>query len=156
MLMRNLGRTGLKVSAFCLGTNTFGRMTDQAASDAVLDAFVEGGGNFIDTADGYSHWKPGNRGGESESILGQWMRDRGNRGSVVIATKVGRHPEFVGLAPDNVARAADASLRRLQTDYIDLYYAHYDDPERPIEEVAATFDSLVRAGKVRHVAISNM
>jgi aryl-alcohol dehydrogenase (NADP+) len=154
--VKRIGSSDLEIFPLNLGGNTFGNTTDRAQSEKVLDAFAEGGGNFIDTADGYSHWKPGNRGGESETILGEWMRARVNRSSVVIATKVGRHPDFVGLAPDNVARAAEASLQRLQTDYIDLYYAHYDDPERPIEEIAETFDSLVRAGKVRYVAISNM
>lgn len=154
--MTRIGTSDLEIFPLGLGGNTFGMTTNAAESETVLDAFVEGGGNFIDTADSYSSWVPGNRGGESETILGEWMRRRGNRGSVVVATKVGAHPEFRGLAPDNVARAADASLRRLRTDYIDLYYAHYDDEERPIEEIAATFDALVKANKVRYVGISNV
>jgi aryl-alcohol dehydrogenase-like predicted oxidoreductase len=156
MNMARIGASDLEVFPLGLGGNTFGGRTDAAASEEVLDAFAAGGGNFVDTADSYSHWVPGNRGGESETVLGEWMRRRGNRASVVVATKVGGHPEFKGLAPDTIARAADASLRRLQTDYIDLYYAHHDDPAVPVAEIANAFDALVRAGKVRHVAISNL
>jgi aryl-alcohol dehydrogenase (NADP+) len=154
--MTRIGLSDLNIFPLGLGGNTFGMTTGSAASETVLDAFVQGGGNFIDTADSYSAWVPGNRGGESETILGEWMRRRRNRTSLVVATKVGAHPEFKGLAPDNVARAADASLRRLQTDYIDLYYAHYDDPDRSIEEIATTFDALVKAAKVRYVGVSNV
>ncbi|HEX2201977.1 MAG TPA: aldo/keto reductase [Longimicrobium sp.] len=154
--MTRIGDSPLELFPLGLGGNTFGNTTDAAASEAVLDAFVEGGGNLIDTADAYAYWKPGNRGGESETILGEWMRRRGNRASVLIATKVGAHPEFKGLAPENIARAAEASLRRLQTDTIDLYYAHYDEAGRPIEEIAGAFDRLVREGKVRAVGISNV
>ena len=152
MLMRNLGRTGLKVSAFCLGTNTFGRATDQAASDAVLDAFVEGGGNFIDTADVYGR-------GESEKILGNWLLARRNRGRQIVATKVGLPmgdaPNERGLSRHWIMAGVEASLRRLQTDYIDLYQAHRDDRETPLEETLRAFDDLVRQGKVRYVASSN-
>ena len=127
MLMRKLGRTGLKVSALCLGGNTFGWTTDQTASEAVLDAYVEAGGNFIDTADVYSRWAPGNAGGESETVLGTWMRGRGNRHAVVIATKVmapmGPGPNDTGLSRQHIMQGVEASLRRLQTDYIDLYQA---------------------------------
>lgn len=154
--MARIGTSELEVFPLGLGGNTFGNTTDAAASETVLDAFLEGGGNFVDTADSYSAWVPGNRGGESETILGEWMHERGNRRSVILATKVGGHPEFRGLAPDNIARAVDESLSRLRTDYIDLYYAHYDDPERPIEEIAESFDALVRAGKVRYLAASNL
>lgn len=154
--MARIGASDLDVFPLGLGGNTFGGRTDAAASEEVLDAFVAAGGNFVDTADSYSYWVPGNRGGESETVLGDWMRRRGNRASVVVATKVGGHPEFKGLAPDTIARAADASLQRLKTDYIDLYYAHHDDPAVPVAEMAAAFDALVRAGKVRHVAISNL
>lgn len=154
--MRRVGGSDLEIYPLGLGGNTFGNTTDKEASERVLDAFVNAGGNHIDTADSYSAWVPGNRGGESEAILGEWMRRRGNRGSLVIATKVGAHPEFKGLAPENIARAAEASLRRLQTDYVDLYYAHYDDEGRPIEEIATAFDRLVREGKVRYVGISNL
>lgn len=154
--MVRVGTSDLMIFPLGLGGNTFGMTTDAEGSERVLDAFVEGGGNFIDTADSYSAWVPGNRGGESETIIGEWMRRRGNRDTVVIATKVGAHPEFKGLAPDNIARAADASLQRLQTDFIDLYYAHYDDEGVPIEEIATAFDALVRAGKVRYIGISNL
>lgn len=153
--MRRMGTTELEIFPLGLGGNTFGNTTDAAASEAVLDAFLAGGGNFIDTADQYSYWKPGNRGGESETILGEWMQKRGNRQRVILATKVGGHPSRKGLAPDNVAAAVEDSLRRLRTDCIDLYYAHFDDEPRPIEEIAATFDALVKQGKVRHVGISN-
>lgn len=154
--MARIGGSEMEIFPLGLGGNTFGNTTDQAQSMEVLDAFVAGGGNFIDTADSYSHWKPGNRGGESETILGEWMRRRGNRGRVVMATKVGGMPGLKGLAPGTIARAADESLRRLGTDYIDLYYAHHDDPAVPVPEIAAAFDALVRAGKVRYLAISNL
>jgi aryl-alcohol dehydrogenase-like predicted oxidoreductase len=156
MSMVRIGASELEIFPLGLGGNTFGNTTDERASMEVLDAFMAAGGNFIDTADSYSYWKPGNQGGESETILGAWMRQRGNRGDVVIATKVGGHPEFKGLAPDTIARAADESLRRLGTDRIDLYYAHHDDPDVPVAEIATAFDALVRAGKVRYVAISNL
>lgn len=154
--MTRIGASDLEIFPLGLGGNTFGNTTDQEASEVVLDAFVDAGGNHIDTADSYSAWVPGNRGGESETVLGAWMKSRRNRQSMIIASKVGAHPEFQGLAPDNVIRAAEASLRRLQTDYIDLYYAHYDDESQSIEDIASAFDRLVRDGKVRYVAISNM
>jgi aryl-alcohol dehydrogenase-like predicted oxidoreductase len=146
----------LDVFPINLGGNTFGWTTDEAASAAVLDAYVAGGGNFVDTSDSYSAWVPGHVGGESESIIGRWMTARGSRASVVVATKVSQHPEHKGLAPANIAAAADASLERLQTDYIDLYYAHYDDGVTPMVEIAAAFNDLVVAGKVRAVGVSNM
>lgn len=154
--MRRIGDSDLEIYPLGLGGNVFGNTADKAASERVLDAFVAVGGNHIDTADSYSAWVPGNKGGESETILGEWMKNRGNRQSIVLATKVGAHPEFRGLAPDNIARAAEESLRRLQTDYIDLYYAHYDDEGVAIEEIAAAFDRLVRDGKVRYVGVSNL
>lgn len=153
---RRIVGTELDVFPLGLGGNVFGMTADAAASEAVLDAFVEGGGNMIDTADSYSAWVPGNRGGESETILGEWIRRRGNRHQVIMATKVGAHPELKGLRPETIARAADASLGRLQTDFIDLYYAHHDDEEVPIADIAGAFDRLVEAGKVRYVAISNL
>ena len=159
MLMRKLGRTGLKVSALCLGGNTFGWTTDQAASEAVLDAFMEAGGNFIDTADVYSRWAPGNKGGESETVLGKWMAARKNRHTVLMATKVmgpmGPGPNDSGLSRQHIMEAVEASLRRLQTDYIDLYQAHWDDRETPLEESLRAFDDLVRQGKVRYLGASN-
>ena len=159
MLMRKLGRTGLRVAALCLGGNTFGWTTDQKASEAVLDAYVEAGGNFIDTADVYSRWAAGNVGGESETVLGHWMTARRNRPAVVIATKVmgqmGPGPNDTGLSRQHIVQGVEASLRRLQTDYIDLYQAHWDDRETPLDETLRAFDDLVRQGKVRYIGASN-
>jgi len=159
MLMRKLGRTGLSVAALCLGGNTFGWTTDQKASEAVLDAYMEAGGNFIDTADVYARWAPGNKGGESETVLGIWMAARRNRHAVVMATKVcgpmGPGPNDKGLSRQHIVEGVEASLKRLQTDYIDLYQAHWDDKETPLEESLRAFDDLVRAGKVRYVGSSN-
>jgi aryl-alcohol dehydrogenase-like predicted oxidoreductase len=159
MLMRRLGRTGLKVAALCLGGNTFGWTTDQAASEAVLDAYVAAGGNFIDTADIYSRWAPGNTGGESETALGAWMAARKNRQAVVVATKLGGPmgpgPNDKGLSRAHMMQAVEASLRRLRTDYIDLYQAHWDDADTPLEEALRGFDDLVRQGKVRYIGASN-
>jgi aryl-alcohol dehydrogenase-like predicted oxidoreductase len=147
------------VAALCLGGNTFGWTTDQQASEAVLDAYVEAGGNFIDTADVYSRWAPGNKGGESEAALGLWMTARKNRASVLIATKVcgpmGAGPNDKGLSRAHIMDGVEASLRRLQTDYIDLYQAHWDDRETPLEETLRAFDDLVRQGKVRYIGASN-
>ncbi len=158
-MLRTLGRTDLQVAPLCLGGNVFGWTADEAASFAVLDAYLESGGNFVDTADSYSRWVPGNVGGESETILGRWMRARGNRQQVIVATKVGAamgdEPDQKGLSPRHIMRSVEASLRRLQTDYIDLYQAHYDDPDTPQEETLATFDALVRQGKVRWLGASN-
>ena len=160
MLVRRLGRTGLKVAAFCLGGNTFGWTTDQRASEAVLDAYVEAGGNFVDTADVYSRYAPGNVGGESETVLGKWMKARGNRTQVVLATKVnaamGDGPNDRGLSRQHIMDGVEASLRRLQTDYLDLYQAHADEPDAPpLEETLRAFDDLVRQGKVRYLGCSN-
>src|ERR1700704_4801071 len=128
MLMRKLGRTGLKVAALCLGGNTFGWTTDQKASEAVLDAYVEAGGNFIDTADVYSRWAPGNPGGISEEIIGRWLKARGNRRELIVATKVRgtmwKGPNGEGLSRAHIMQACDDSLRRLQVDVIDLYQTH--------------------------------
>jgi aryl-alcohol dehydrogenase-like predicted oxidoreductase len=157
--MRKLGRTGLKVAALCLGGNTFGWTTDQQASEAVLDAYLEAGGNFIDTADVYSRWVPGNTGGESETALGKWMSARKNRAKVIMATKVmgpmGPGPNDTGLSRTHIVEGVEASLRRLQTDYIDLYQAHWDDRDTPLEETLRAFDDLVRSGKVRYIGASN-
>jgi aryl-alcohol dehydrogenase-like predicted oxidoreductase len=159
MLTRTLGRTGLKVTALCLGGNTFGWTTDQKASEAVLDAYVEAGGNFIDTADVYARWAPGNTGGESETALGVWMAARGNRQRVIIATKLGGPmgpgPNDSGLSRQHMMQAVEASLRRLQTDYIDVYQAHWDDKDTPLQETLRAFDDLVRQGKVRYLGASN-
>jgi aryl-alcohol dehydrogenase-like predicted oxidoreductase len=151
-----LGRTGLDVFPLCLGGNVFGWTVDEAGSFAVLDAYAAAGGNFVDTADAYSTWAAGNRGGESEEIIGRWLAARGNRDRMIVATKVGRLPGKSDLRADTIRQAAEDSLRRLRTDYIDLYYAHGDDnQEIPLEETLGAFDELVRAGKVRHVAASN-
>jgi len=153
--MTKIGTSDLDVFPLALGGNTFGWTSDEATSHAVLDAFVASGGNFVDTADGYSAWVPGNSGGESETIIGSWFAARGNRDSVVLGTKVSQHPDFKGLGGANVLAAADASLARLGTDYIDLYYAHFDDASTPLEETASAFNDLVVAGKVRNIAVSN-
>jgi aryl-alcohol dehydrogenase-like predicted oxidoreductase len=151
-----LGRTDLDVHPLCLGGNVFGWTADEEASFAVLDQYAAAGGNFVDTADAYSAWVPGHEGGESETIIGRWLTARGNRDRMVIATKVGRLKGLADLHADTIRRACDESLRRLQTDRIDLYYAHGDDnPEIPLDETMAAFDELVRAGKVRYVAASN-
>jgi Predicted oxidoreductases (related to aryl-alcohol dehydrogenases) len=159
MLMRKLGRTELNVSAICLGGNVFGWTCDEPTSFAVLDAFVAGGGNFIDTADVYSAWVPGNQGGESETILGRWLATRKNRDQVIIATKVGSQmgndPKKKGLSRQYIMQAVDASLQRLQTDYIDLYQAHWDDPDTPLEETLEAFNDLIKQGKVRYIGASN-
>ncbi|MEU6593853.1 aldo/keto reductase [Streptomyces sp. NPDC046881] len=154
--LRKLGSSDLEVFPLALGGNVFGWTADEQASFAVLDAYTAAGGNFIDTADAYSAWVEGNQGGESETIIGKWVRARGNRSDVVIATKVSQHPEYQGLSAANIKAAADASLRRLDTDYIDLYYTHFDKPEVPVEEIIGALDELVKAGKVRQIAASNI
>ncbi|MET8560799.1 aldo/keto reductase [Streptomyces flaveolus] len=154
--LRELGSSDLEVFPLALGGNVFGWTADERTSFAVLDAYTAAGGNFIDTADSYSAWIEGNQGGESEAIIGKWAKARGNRSDVVIATKAGQHPEYQGLSAANIKAAADASLRRLHTDYIDLYYTHFDKPEVPVEEIIGALDELVRAGKVRHIAASNI
>jgi aryl-alcohol dehydrogenase-like predicted oxidoreductase len=150
-----IGHSDLDVFPLALGGNVFGWTVGAAGSEEVLDKFVAGGGNFVDTADGYSAWVDGNSGGESETIIGNWMSARGNRDSVVVGTKVSQHPDFTGLSAGNVAAAADASLARLKADHIDLYYAHFDDPSVPLEETVGAFNDLVVAGKVRWVGVSN-
>jgi aryl-alcohol dehydrogenase-like predicted oxidoreductase len=153
--MMMLPHTDLRVHPLCLGGNVFGFSADVSNSEVVLDYYFDNGGNFVDTADMYSQWAPGHVGGESETIIGNWMKKRGNRREMVIATKVSKLDTRPGLKPANIAAACDDSLRRLQTDYIDLYYAHQDDPDTPIEETLGAFDSLVKAGKVRYIAASN-
>jgi aryl-alcohol dehydrogenase-like predicted oxidoreductase len=146
-----LGRTGLDVFPLCLGGNVFGWTADERQSHAILDAYVEAGGNFVDTANSYlvEH-------GRSETIIGRWLAARGGRDRLAIGTKVGGGRGTVRtLHPDTVEREAQASLERLQTDYIDVYYAHFDDHDTPLEETVRAFDALVRAGTVRHIAASN-
>lgn len=153
---RRLGASGLTTPPLILGGNVFGWTADERTSSAILEAFIAGGGRMIDTADSYSAWLPGHRGGESESIIGAWLRARGRRDDVLIATKVGGEMDgSKGLAPDRIARSAEGSLRRLDTDYIDLYFAHVDDPATPLADVLEAFDRLVRAGKVRAIGASN-
>jgi aryl-alcohol dehydrogenase-like predicted oxidoreductase len=153
--MNRIGDTGLEVFPLCLGGNVFGWTADEAASFAVLDAYTDAGGNFIDTADSYPQWAQGCHGGESETIIGRWLARRRSRDDVIIATKVGQSRHQPGLSPANIRTAAEASLRRLGTSHIDLYYAHEDDPATPLEDTIAAFDSLVRQGKARYVAASN-
>ncbi|WP_405147015.1 aldo/keto reductase [Sphaerisporangium sp. NBC_01403] len=153
--MKNIDKTDLTVFPLCLGGNVFGWTADRDTSFAVLDAYAEAGGDFIDTADSYSAWIPGNAGGESETIIGEWMAERGNRDSLVVATKVGQQPGAEGLSAANIRTSAEGSLRRLRTDRIDLYYAHSDDRSTPLEETLTAFDELVREGKVRHIGASN-
>jgi|SRR5258707_1961752 aryl-alcohol dehydrogenase-like predicted oxidoreductase len=153
--MARIGSTKLEVFPLALGGNVFGWTADEKTSFAVLDAYAAAGGNFVDTADVYSAWAPGNSGGESETIIGRWLSSRGNREKMIIATKVGMHPKLSGLAPATIRTAAEKSLRRLQTDYIDLYYAHQDDENTPLEETLRAFGELVEEGKVRYVAASN-
>ena len=153
--MIRIPKSDLTVHPLCLGGNVFGFSADVANSEIVLDYYFDNGGNFVDTADMYSQWAPGHVGGESETIIGNWMKRRGNRAKMVIATKVAKLDTRPGLKPANIKEACDDSLRRLQTDYIDLYYAHQDDPDTPIEETLSAFDSLIKAGKVRYIAASN-
>src|SRR5574341_1385758 len=159
MDLRALGATNLTISNFCLGTMQFGRTADEPASFAVMDAFIAAGGNFIDTADIYSNWAPGNPGGISEEIIGRWLKQRGNRDSIVIATKVrgqmweGHDGE--GLSPSHITRAVEDSLRRLQVEAIDLYQCHWPDENTPIEQTLAVFGDLIAAGKVRYIGASN-
>lgn len=139
-----------------LGGNVFGWAADRDESFAVLDAFVEAGGSQIDTADSYSRWVPGNSGGESETIIGDWLTERGNRDQLFIGTKVGALPGLDNLKPDTIRHAIEASLRRLQTDHVDLYWSHFDDLDTSIEDTVTAFDGLVQAGKVRYVGASNL
>ena len=153
--MAHILHTDLDVFPLCLGGNVFGWTADERHSFDVLDAYAAAGGNFIDTADAYSSWVPGHVGGESETILGRWMATRGTRHRMTIATKVGRGPGHLGLSARTIRAAAEASLRRLAIDRIDLYYAHADDPDTPLAESLGAFDALVKEGKVRFIAASN-
>ena len=148
-------KTELSVYPLCLGGNVFGWSADEAQSHDVLDAYTSHGGNFIDTADVYSEWKDGNSGGDSEAIIGSWLKKRGNRSEVVIATKVAKLSTRPGLSAANIKAAVDESLKRLQSEYIDIYYAHEDDQNTPLEETLGAFDEIVKSGKVRYIAASN-
>ncbi len=153
-----LGTTDLQVAPLNLGGNVFGWTLDERASFGILDTFTAKGFNFVDTADTYSHWVPGNKGGESETIIGNWLRSRGGRDRMVIATKVGSAtadaPKNIGKA--HILKTAEESLRRLGTDYIDLYYTHYDDERTPVTETLEAYDQLIREGKVRYIGASNI
>ncbi|UKF80297.1 aldo/keto reductase [Clavibacter californiensis] len=150
-----LGSSGLEVLPLSFGGNVFGWTADEATSFQLLDAYTAAGGNFIDTADVYSAWKPGNSGGESEEIIGRWLASRGRPDDLVIATKVGAHEAAKGTSRDSVRRGVEASLRRLGVDAIDLYYAHVDDRDTPIEETVTALAELVAEGKVRAIGASN-
>ena len=151
--MLTLPETDLVVHELCLGGNVFGWGADESGSRAVLDAYKGHGGNFIDTADVYSEWKPGNQGGESEAIIGNWLQGQ-DRSKFVIATKVAKLSTRPGLRPENIIAACNDSLKRLQTDYIDLYYSHHDDQEVPIAETLGAYQQLINEGKVRYIAAS--
>jgi aryl-alcohol dehydrogenase-like predicted oxidoreductase len=157
MEMRRLGRSELHVAPLALGGNVFGWTADEAASFAVLDAFVDAGFNLVDTADSYSRWIPGHVGGESESIIGQWLKQGGRRDRVLIATKVGKPmgDKLRGLSPEYIARAAEDSLRRLGIETIDLYQSHDDDPDTPIADTLGAYARLIEQGKVRAIGASN-
>jgi aryl-alcohol dehydrogenase-like predicted oxidoreductase len=151
--LRPLGRTGLKVSPLCLGGNVFGWSADEDTSFEILEAYANAGGNFLDTANSYSGWAPGNRGGESETIIGRWLKGRRDRDAVVIASKCGMEPK--GLSRDHILREAEGSLRRLDVERIDLYYAHEDDADTPLEETLGAFGELVDQGLVTAIGASN-
>lgn len=156
MQKRTIGQSDLQVTPFCFGGNVFGWTADRDTSFSILDALVAHGHNFIDTADVYARWQPGSTGGDSEKVLGEWFQDRKKRDQVVLATKCGGPmPGGKGLKPEYIRHAVDESLGRLKTDYIDLYYAHQDDPETPMEDVLGAYDGLIKAGKVRWIACSN-
>ncbi len=157
MTTRRIGRSDLHVKPFCFGGNVFGWTADEAMSFRLLDAFVDAGFDFIDTADVYSAWVPGHKGGESETVLGKWFRQSGKRDRIVLATKVGMQmaPDKTGLAPAYIRKAVEDSLRRLQTDRIDLYQSHRDDPDTPLAETLGVYDDLIKAGKIRVIGASN-
>ncbi|HWJ28791.1 MAG TPA: aldo/keto reductase [Flavisolibacter sp.] len=156
MEKRKLGNSGIEVAPFTLGGNVFGWTIDEAASFQVLDAYLDAGYSLVDTADVYSRWKEGNQGGESETIIGNWVKTRKNRSQVIIATKVGGDMgEGKNLRKDYILKAAEASLKRLQTDYIDLYQSHWDDVNTPVEEALEAYAQLIKEGKVRAIGASN-
>ena len=155
MQKRRIGNSELQVASLMFGGNVFGWSADEAASFTILDAFVDAGLNFIDTADVYSVWVPGNQGGESETILGKWFRRSGKREQIVLATKVAKHPQRKGLSAGNIQAAVEDSLRRLQTDYIDVYFSHEDASDTPLAETLGAYQRLIEAGKVRVIGASN-
>lgn len=157
MERRRLGNSGLEVAPFAFGGNVFGWTVDEKTGFELLDAFVANGFNLVDTADVYPKWVPGNQGGESEELIGNWLQRSGRRHGVVVATKVGMEmaPDRKGLSKEHILRSAEESLRRLQTDYIDLYQSHKDDPSTPLEETLEAYDQLIKEGKVRAIGASN-
>src|SRR5215468_466129 len=157
MKKRKLGNSGLEVSPLCFGCNVFGWTVKEPTAFTLLDALVSSGINFIDTADVYSRWAPGNSGGESETVIGNWLKRSGARHHVIIATKVGMEmgPNRKGLSKPYILRSAEESLRRLQTDYIDLYQSHTDDPETPMDETLEAYAELIKQGKVKAIGASN-
>ncbi|HEX7936275.1 MAG TPA: aldo/keto reductase [Paraburkholderia sp.] len=155
MQKRRIGRSELQVAPLMFGGNVLGWTIDEATSFSILDAFVDAGLDFIDTADVYSAWAPGNQGGESETIIGKWFRQSGKRERIVLATKVSKHPQRKGLSAANIQAAVEDSLRRLQTDYIDIYFSHDDDTETPLAETLGAYQRLIEAGKVRVIGASN-
>ena len=157
MNLRPLGRSGLQVSPLCFGGNVFGWTADEATSFRLLDAWVDAGFNFVDTADVYSRWAPGHTGGESEAVIGRWLKQNGKRNRIVLATKVGKDmgDGKVGLRPEYIRQAVDASLTRLQTDHIDLYQSHDDDATVPLADTLGAYSDLIKAGKVRAIGASN-
>jgi len=158
MKKRQLGNTDLEVYPITFGGNVLGWTIDQETSVAILNGFTDAGFNFIDTADVYSKWKPGNHGGESETIIGNWMQEKKNRKNIIISTKVGSDmgPEKKGLSKKYIIQAAEDSLKRLKTDYIDLYQTHFDDLETPVQETLEAYDQLIKEGKVRWIGASNI
>ena len=155
MQQRSLGKSALSIAPLAFGGNVFGWSADENRSFELLDAFVDAGFNLVDTADVYSAWVPGNKGGDSETIIGRWFKQSGKRNQVVIATKVAKWDKQPGLSPVNIAQAVEGSLKRLQTDHIDLYQAHEDDATVPLEETLDAFGRLIEAGKVRVIGASN-
>jgi aryl-alcohol dehydrogenase-like predicted oxidoreductase len=154
---RSLGKSGIKVAPFGFGGNVFGWTADEHTSFALLDEFVDAGFNLVDTADMYSNWAPGHKGGESETVIGKWLKTTGKRNRIVLATKVGHEmaPDKKGLRREHILRSIDESLQRLQTDYVDLYQSHVDDSATPVEEPLRAFEELIKAGKVRAIGASN-
>jgi aryl-alcohol dehydrogenase-like predicted oxidoreductase len=157
MEKRELGKSGIQVVPFCFGGNVFGWTADEKTSFTLLDAFVDAGFDFVDTADVYSKWVPGNTGGDSEKIIGSWLKQGGKRDKIILATKVGKpmSDDKKGLSKAYITKAVEDSLKRLQTDYIDLYQSHDDDSNTPLAETMETFDSLIKQGKVRAIGASN-
>ena len=158
MQQKKLGTTGLEISPIVFGGNVFGWTLDEKESFSILDKVFEKGFTTIDTADSYSHWVPGNKGGESETIIGNWLKERGNRDEIVLATKVGSNPGKEGrnVSKEYILKAAEDSLRRLKTDYIDLYFTHWDNENTPVEETLEAYQKLIQQGKVRHIGASNL